>query len=238
MAGGIEHRAIGTHAAGGTARQVGTAQELRVCSVVTPAPDIAGADPLAVLAVADLDRVGLADVQAEERIPAIAGQVAGAGSEGRLLRVAIAVTGNAVGTAQDGALEVAAQDDADDAGDGVGAIDRRGAVLESSTRLTASSGMVLRSVKTFWPSSARPWWPCGGRSTAPASSRRPGCAARCRRRHRRSCCRRSWNGACAVGGQGLQVRRPWSCRCGRFPGGSPPAPATVSRCWCAGCWSR
>ncbi len=125
----VIHRAIRTDASAGAAIEVGAAEELGIVAIA-PRTDVAGADPLAVLAIADLDRVGLADVQAEEGIPAVSGQIAGAGGQGRLLRVAIAVTGQAIGATQDGALEVAAQDDVDHAGDGIGAIDCRGAVLE------------------------------------------------------------------------------------------------------------
>uniref|UniRef100_A0A914YFN1 Uncharacterized protein n=1 Tax=Panagrolaimus superbus TaxID=310955 RepID=A0A914YFN1_9BILA len=81
----VEHRAVRADAAVGTAAEVGAAEELRVGGVIAPRARVAGADPLAVLAVADLDRVGLADIQAEECVPAILGQVAGTGGQGGLL---------------------------------------------------------------------------------------------------------------------------------------------------------
>ena len=126
----VEHRAVRANAAVGTAAEVGAAEELCVGSVIAPLARVAGTDPLAVLAVADLDRVGLADIQAEECVPAILGQVAGTGGQGGLLGIAVAVTGQAVGRTQDRTFEVAAQNDVHHAGDGIGAVDRRCAVLE------------------------------------------------------------------------------------------------------------
>ncbi len=125
----VEYRAVRTHATAGAVVEVGAAEELGVVAIA-PRTDVARADPLAVLAITDLDRVGLANVQAEERVPAVGGQVAGTGGQGGLLGVAVAVTGGAVGGTQDRALEITAQDDVDHAGDGIGAIDRRGAILQ------------------------------------------------------------------------------------------------------------
>ncbi len=83
---------------------------------------------LRVGAIAEVDRVAMEVVGDQHRVEAVLGEVAPAGDDVGADLVAVAPLGHAVARRHFGALEIAAQDDVDHAGDRVGAVDRRGAV--------------------------------------------------------------------------------------------------------------
>jgi len=124
------HRRVAGHGAAGgdgaVEREVLAAGD----AVVAVGAEVAVADPLAVAAVGDADAVGLADVEADEGVEAVLGEAADARGQRTAAGIAVAVAGHAIGRLGDGAGEVVAQDDVDHAGDGIRAIDGRGAVLQ------------------------------------------------------------------------------------------------------------
>jgi hypothetical protein len=100
-------------------------------------------------------------------VEAILRKIAITAGDDRLIPIAAAVLGPAAVSRRFETLEILAQDEVDDAGDRVGAIDRRGARPSGSRRSTAESGIELTS--TAPPSKAK--LRRGVRSAAPVSSR-------------------------------------------------------------------
>ena len=181
-------------------------------------------------------RVGLADVDADESVEVVFGQIADAGGEGSLACIAVAIAGDAVGGLAGDAGEIAAQDDVDHAGDGVRAVDGRGAVLQHFDafhrihRDDAEVGEDFLAV-VGQTVAAR----CGGHSTAPASKKRPDRARRCLRHRRRNPYRRIWEWSRRRRRSRSAETRRWSlCRCGRSARARSPARAMRFPAACAG----
>ena len=108
----------------------GTGPAQRFLRTESEVAQIGTADLLAAGTVPVVDFAFLGDLEVQKDVVLVLVDVTEAGRNGAALLDAVAIAGAAIRCLQHHALEVFLQDDVDDAGDGIGAVDRRAAVLQ------------------------------------------------------------------------------------------------------------
>src|SRR5439155_24305666 len=159
-------------------------EELAGPRSVTPRAQIALADPIAI-AIPDKDLVGLECLDVEKVIEAVGRKISESHRDGSPFLGPVVIARPAIGSFRHGAGEVLAQDDVDDARDGVGAVDRRSAVpedLDALHRLHGNDAEIgehlLSVIRLAIRRDAAPVHQHQGRAGAQTTQRDAGCARR------------------------------------------------------------